>query len=1744
MKNIFLFTVFFLFISETNAQLSKIHYIPPITATDDPGDQWMYISTPSTSKVNYVVKVWGDDGNLGTIFSSGTVDNNGPVAIELAQDPGDSNGWWSNFIIESSQTEQVLKKGYIIESDSEVYVSVRANSDGQQYQAGALVSKGKSGLGTRFRAGMFENQTLAHVGFISVMASEDLTQVSFNFTEDRETINGSKLAATPLNITLNKGESYVLASQAVFDGSFANGNELIGTLVTSNKPVVVNTGSASGSFADFTNGQDYGFDQLVGSDLVGSEYIFIRGNGRDEWENVLIIADQDNTEILVNGQSYQTIARAGDYLIIEGDKYSSNDAGANMYVNTKNKDHKLFAFQGTGSVYEESAMAAAANQGMFFVPPLNCSSKGDVDNIAFIDKVGNKTFEGAVTFITKKNASILINGNAIESFAEVSGPLEVQGNENYVTYIVKKLTGNVVVTGDDELYVAYFNYSGAATTGGFYSGFATPPEIVYDVELEVLGSCIKQNGDSNIILTAENIENFDSIRWLIENEFGTFVPTGNINTTFKPTLAGSYKLEGVLECSNLNFLSNKIVVSICPSDSDLDGIIDNIDIDKDNDGISNSIESFGNASINLTNELSPSIKFEKDQSVNNVILENGGVITSIPENINTFEGGENGIFKLTVLAGTDLELNYTLSFNEKLNIKLIDNPNEKENNNEDIFSIKVFPSNKNITLIDPSDNILVDTNFDEKFETNVSNYTANEIIFKQNTDENSTINYEFHASEITGISITQKRSNTSSDGVFSGIISIQDYNIDTDADNTVDYLDLDSDGDGCNDVIEGGFIDQDGDGKIGIGAPNTKNNGVDDKGGVSGHDYSVEPLKDSSGTYFFQKISVPVTINSVPVSTVACQPGESAVFSVGVQTLDNPSFKWQINNPNSTNFEPWDDLTDSEFYSGTNTSSLKVNNISIAMNENKYRVLVSSDQYLCSTNSDPISLTVFERLPIANAVNPIVKCDDVSVGNDKDGFVSSFNLEDQTATILGDQSPGDFTVTYHISQSDADDTTSSGLTSPHTNTVAGGEKIFVRVLDKASGCYRATTSFDLTVAPKPVIINPVVSIEQCDDDEISDGISVHNLTESQLIISQDYQNETFEYYTASDFNPASLIADPTKYTNVALSDTVYVKIITSNNCFRTSQIDITVATSQISPTFMQDNNTFYAVCEDSPAISQDGLSTFNSNVLKEVKQKLIASRPEFGAQKIRVTLHTNSNDGLTGENPIDLESNFTNTTPTLQPIWARIVNIDVSKFECLGYEQVATLHVEPRPVANPVTIVQQCDGDSVLDLDSQDGMFPFDTSSIQATLVGGQANVTTSYTYLDDKGVSQTTATLPNPFLSASQTIDIKIEVASALAGINNPDGLCFDTTTLKFVVNDSPEAYPVFVPAHCDDGSDDKDEFSEFDTSTVLTTLLTNPITNVTQSLTDYRVSFSYIDDKGVSQTAATLPNPFNTKTQTVTATVTNLLDLSCIITEKIEFVVNPLPLFERADNISVVCLNLDPILIGVDSSDGKVYSYTWTRNGTAFPANVAGVDSSILIGLGGEYEVTAKTTDGTNCTRSLKITIAESRIATITKKDITVKDLTQDNNNTIEISTTNLGIGDYEYAIDDITGPYQADPLFEKVRPGIHTLYVRDKNNCGIAQIDVSVIGYKKFFTPNGDGYHDKWKILGIRADFQAKTKIYIFDRHGKLLKELDPLTEGWDGNYKGKPMPASDYWFRVKLEDNREFRSNFSLIRGWGN
>ena len=367
----------------------------------------------------------------------------------------------------------------------------------------------------------------------------------------------------------------------------------------------------------------------------------------------------------------------------------------------------------------------------------------------------------------------------------------------------------------------------------------------------------------------------------------------------------------------------------------------------------------------------------------------------------------------------------------------------------------------------------------------------------------------------------------------------------------------------------------------------------------------------------------------------------------------------------------------------------------------------------------------------------------------------------------------------------------------------------------------------------------------------------------------------------------------------------------------------------------------------------------------------------------------------------------------------------------------------------------------------------------------------------------------------------------------------------VEITASDPPVAYAVAKLEVCDDAVDQDDSNGKvnFDTSAILNTLLKNPSTGVVQDEKLFDIEFTYFDQAtSANVTKATLPNPLYSASQTVSVKFISKINGSCIGTQTIDFQVNTLPVIDRIDTNISVCTNLQPVTIGVASKDSRTYTYTWTRNGTAFAPTITGIDSSILIGLGGEYIVTATTKDGTSCSKSLTIQIKESSIATVEKKDIVVTGLNAGPNNTITIKTETLGIGDYEYAIDDKTGPYQDEPVFENIRPGLHTIYIRDKNECGVAKIDVSVIGYKKFFTPNGDGIHDTWNIIGLSKINQPNTKIYIFDRFGKLLKELDPLSSGWDGTFIGKPMPSTDYWFRVYLEDGREFKSHFSLVRPW--
>ena len=217
--------------------------------------------------------------------------------------------------------------------------------------------------------------------------------------------------------------------------------------------------------------------------------------------------------------------------------------------------------------------------------------------------------------------------------------------------------------------------------------------------------------------------------------------------------------------------------------------------------------------------------------------------------------------------------------------------------------------------------------------------------------------------------------------------------------------------------------------------------------------------------------------------------------------------------------------------------------------------------------------------------------------------------------------------------------------------------------------------------------------------------------------------------------------------------------------------------------------------------------------------------------------------------------------------------------------------------------------------------------------------------------------------------------------------------------------------------------------------------------------------------------------------------------------------------------------ILDGAPTTD---YTYVWKRNPDPL---ILGTNDTFDVIQEGTY--TVEVTNFFNCSRTRTISVVASDLATIT--NVYVSDLS--NNNTIVVSVS--GTGDYVYSLDNIT--FQASNTFENVPAGVYFVYVKDLNGCGTTPpYEVNVLGIPSYFTPNGDGYNDYWNIKGISSTINANTQIFIFDRLGKLLKQITPTSLGWDGTYLGQNVPATDYWYSIQLQDGRIIKGHFALKR----
>lgn len=84
-----------------------------------------------------------------------------------------------------------------------------------------------------------------------------------------------------------------------------------------------------------------------------------------------------------------------------------------------------------------------------------------------------------------------------------------------------------------------------------------------------------------------------------------------------------------------------------------------------------------------------------------------------------------------------------------------------------------------------------------------------------------------------------------------------------------------------------------------------------------------------------------------------------------------------------------------------------------------------------------------------------------------------------------------------------------------------------------------------------------------------------------------------------------------------------------------------------------------------------------------------------------------------------------------------------------------------------------------------------------------------------------------------------------------------------------------------------------------------------------------------------------------------------------------------------------------------------------------------------------------------------------------------------------------------------------------------------------------FPNFFTPNFDGINDFWKV--DQQFFTLEGTVTIYNRYGKLIKQLDAETGSWDGTFNGKKLPSADYWYKfMSLDGSIIFTGHFTLKR----
>lgn len=272
---------------------------------------------------------------------------------------------------------------------------------------------------------------------------------------------------------------------------------------------------------------------------------------------------------------------------------------------------------------------------------------------------------------------------------------------------------------------------------------------------------------------------------------------------------------------------------------------------------------------------------------------------------------------------------------------------------------------------------------------------------------------------------------------------------------------------------------------------------------------------------------------------------------------------------------------------------------------------------------------------------------------------------------------------------------------------------------------------------------------------------------------------------------------------------------------------------------------------------------------------------------------------------------------------------------------------------------------------------------------------------------------------------------------------------------------------------------------------------------------------DKAIGGTLIGTGNPFTTPSLiTTTPFYVDASDAGC--TSLRTAVEAKITKIDSSDETVVLCstktVTINAPISGLD--------YLWSPGGE--------INESIDVTTIGDYTVFISSPIATSCGSKKTFNVIERPAPIISTIDI--------NENSISIKLTDPQ-DYYEFSIDGEL--FQKSNQFNYIQSGTKTAYVRDNNSCDLVSLPFTIFSIAAYFTPNNDGFNDTWLIPEMK-DYPG-SNVKIFNRYGKLLKQMNAGTVGWSGKFNNQDLPADDYWYVLKLNPTQpEIRGHFTLKR----